>query len=136
MTEAAQEERAVIGASPTKGERLSLVASMVISSVGIVASIGGWWLVRAHNVESVETGGRIRDLVVTEAEGSALPALLFISFVVGLTALTLALIGARAAPPRHWLAVVAGMLAMSLIMTPVVVVANAFVVTRGVMLND
>ena len=56
------EDPAVIGTSPTQHERLSLVASIVISSVGIVASIVGWWLVRAHNEGAVETGGRIRDL--------------------------------------------------------------------------
>lgn len=136
MTQTADEIPALTGTSPSRGERLCLVASLVISSLGIVASVVGWWLVRAHNVRAVESGGRIRDLVITEADGSALPALLFLSFLVGLTALILALTGARAAPPRTWLAVVAGVLAMSLIMTPVVVVANAFVVTRGVMVND
>ena len=113
-----------------------LISSLTISSMGIVASVVAWWLVRLHNIEAVEAGKRTKDLVIAEAEGSSLPLLLFILVIVGGTALALAFVGAREARDRPRLLIVAGVLATTLLMVPVVVVANALVVTTGVMLND
>jgi hypothetical protein len=56
--------------------------------------------------------------------------------IVGGTALWFAFIGAKGTVGRPRLLVVAGMLATSLLMVPVVVLAQAIVVTHGVMIND
>jgi hypothetical protein len=115
--------------------RWCLRASLTISSMGVIGSVIVWWLVRLDNLEAVESGTRIHDLVIASADSSSLPLLMFVMACVGSTALILALISAKGAPPtRPWLLVVAGMLATSLLMVPVVVVANAWVVTTGVRL--
>ncbi|HVQ89372.1 MAG TPA: hypothetical protein VMT88_14440 [Actinomycetes bacterium] len=83
----------------------------------------------------MESGRRVKDLVIASADYSSPPLLMLIMFSVGATALMLALIGAKGgAPTRPWLLVVAGMLATSLLTVPIIVVANAWVVTTGVSL--
>ena len=116
--------------------RWCVTASLVVSSMGIIASVIAWWLVRLNNLDAVESGTRVHDLVIEEASESSLTLLLIIMLIVGGTALWLALIGAKGALGRPRLLVVTGMLATSLLMVPVVVLAQAIVVTHGVMIND
>ena len=121
----------VVDRSATRVERQCLTASLVISSVGIATSITGWWLTRYYNVSAAEEGRRTKDLMGIDWDSSDLPLLLFLMFVAGAAALVFALIGARAVGPKVWKAVIAGMLATSLLMVPVVVAANSLV-TAGV----
>jgi hypothetical protein len=117
----------VVDRSANRTEHLCLTASLVISSVGIAVSIIGWWMTRFYNVSAAEEGMRTKDLMSIDWDSSDLPFLLFLMFVAGAAALVFALIGARAVGPNVWKAVVAGMLATSLLMVPVVVAANSLV---------
>ena len=121
----------VVDRSATRTERQCLTASLVISSVGIAISIIGWWLTRYYNVSAAQEGRRTKDLIRIDWDSSDLPLLLFLMFVAGAAALVFALIGARAVGPYVWKAVVAGVLATSLLMVPIVVTANSLV-TAGI----
>lgn len=133
MTQTMHASNSLAKTGPSQFYRRCLIASVTISSMGVFASLIGWSFVRLRNLKAVESGGRIHDLVIASADGSSLPLVLFIMFIVGGTALGLALLSAKDARlERRWLLVVAGMLATTLVMVPVVVIANAWVVTTGV----
>ena len=119
----------------TSGERLAgryLNASLLISSVGIAASVAGWWAVRLYNENAADEGRRMKDMLSVDWSESTLPFLLFILFVVGVCAFALALMGVRAVGHEAWQvsatrAVVAGALSALLMAVPLVVLANSMV---------
>jgi len=65
---------------------------------------------------------------------SVLPLLLFVMFALGAAAFVLAMLGARAVMAAPWKAVMAGAMATTLAMVPVVVLANTWV-TAGLVRN-
>ena len=111
----------------TTGQTRCLTASLFISTVGVTTSILGWWLVRHNNLEAAREGRRMKDFLSVDWDSSGLPLLLFIMFVAGAAAFILACLGAAAARSTPQKAVVAGALAASLVMVPIVVVANTWV---------
>ncbi len=115
-------------------EQKCLRASFVVSSLGIVASIVGWWVIRFYNSQAVDEGRRMKDLMSIDWSDSVLPLLLFVMFALGAAAFVLAMLGARAVMAAPWKAVMAGAMATTLAMVPVVVLANTWV-TAGLVRN-
>ena len=95
----------------------ALKASLVVSTVGIVFSLLGWLWANGQQVEYTDL-----ELVEVRA-GSDLeyvPLYLAAMLILGLVALALAAAGARAGQRQPWVVVVAGAMAMFLVMVPVV----------------
>ena len=111
--------------SGTQAQLISLVASFILSGFGLLFATFMFLLVHHQNalVASGEGPGRIRTMMGQWNAYSDIPIYLFLMFVVGVGAIILAFLGARAARDA-WVPVLAGVLAMSILMVPIVVIAN------------
>jgi ABC-type Fe3+ transport system permease subunit len=107
----------------SSGAHLAFTASVVISTVGIFVSLVGfvWANVQRVDYDDLDLTG-----VFSGAEEgfSYVAVYLTAMLLAGLLALFLAMVGASAVRHRAWIAVVAGAMAMFLVMVPVVFVAG------------
>ena len=121
--------------SPTQAQQICLVASFIVSGIALLFAGFIYLLVHHHNmvVASGQGSGHVATMMGHWDPYSDLPLYMFTMFVVGVAALILALIGAPAAR-QAWVNVVAGALAVSILMVPLVVIANKLL-TVGIFPN-
>ena len=119
----------------TQAQQICLVASFIVSGIALLFAGFIYLLVHHHNmvVATGEGSGHSVTMMGHWDPYSDLPLYMFTMFVVGVAALVLALIGAPAAR-QPWVNVVAGALAVTIFMVPIVVIANKLL-TVGIFPN-
>jgi hypothetical protein len=101
----------------------ALLTSLTISTIGLFVSVVGWVWANAQRVDYDDLD--LTGVFSGAEEGFSYVAVYLTAMLLaGLLALFLAMVGASAVRHRAWIAVVAGAMAMFLVMVPVVFVAG------------